>query len=78
VGDEIRSRVANHSHGVTLDLAGVRYLDSSALEVLFDLRRRLESRRQELVLDVPFDSPVRRALELVGLVDFAPVEAQPD
>jgi anti-anti-sigma factor len=68
IGEDIRSRVANHSLGVVLDLAGLTYLDSAGLEVLFDLRRRLESRRQELVIAVPVDSPVRRTLELVGLV----------
>jgi anti-anti-sigma factor len=69
IGERIRERVANHSLGVVIDLAALTYLDSSALEVLFDLRQRLESRRQQLDIRVPADSPVRRLLELVDLVD---------
>ena len=68
IGDEIRSRVANHSLGVLLDLTGLTYVDSAGLEVLFDLRRRLESRRQELRIAVPADSPIYRTLHLVDLV----------
>jgi anti-anti-sigma factor len=78
VGQSIRSRVDNHALGVVLDLSGLRYLDSSALEVLFDLRRRLEHRRQELRLVVPSDSPVRRVLELVALTPAeAPSHSEP-
>jgi anti-anti-sigma factor len=69
VGEEIRSRVANHSLGVLVDLSGLTYLDSAGLEVLFDLRGRLESRRQELTIAVPVDSPIYRALELVDLIE---------
>jgi anti-anti-sigma factor len=69
IGQDIRARVANHSLGVVLDLAGLTYLDSAGLEVLFDLRRRLESRRQQLIIAVPADSPVYRTLQLVGLIE---------
>jgi anti-anti-sigma factor len=69
VGEEIRSRVANHSLGVVVDLSGLTYIDSAGLEVLFDLRRRLESRRQELTIAVPAESPVYRTLALVDLIE---------
>jgi anti-anti-sigma factor len=72
IGEQIRERVANHSLGVVVDLCGLTYLDSSGLEVLFDLRQRLESRRQQLDIRVTADSPVRRPLELVDLVSSAP------
>jgi anti-anti-sigma factor len=72
IGDRIRERVANHSLGVVIDLTGLTFLDSSALEVLFDLRQRLESRRQSLDVRVAADSPVRRPLELVDLVPSLP------
>ena len=68
IGEQIRERVANHSLGVVVDLSGLTFLDSSGLELLFDLRQRLESRRQQLDIRVPADSPVRRPLELVDLV----------
>jgi anti-anti-sigma factor len=67
VGSAIRSRVANHAHALIVDMSELAYLDSSGLHVLFDLRQRLESRRQELRLVVPRESPIRRALELVNL-----------
>jgi anti-anti-sigma factor len=68
IGDRIRERVANHSLGVVVDLTGLTFLDSSGLELLFDLRQRLESRRQHLDIRVPVESPVRRPLELVDLL----------
>lgn len=63
----LSTRVSNRSLGVILDLAGVGYLDSSGLELLFDLNRRLTSRRQKLRLVVPPSSPVRHTIEVVGL-----------
>jgi anti-anti-sigma factor len=74
IGDRIRERVANHSLGVVVDLTELTFLDSSGLEVLFDLRQRLESRRQHLDIRVPAGSPVRRPLELVDLVPPSPPE----
>lgn len=63
----LRTGISNRSLGVILDLTGVGYLDSSGLELLFDLHRRLASRRQELRLVVPPSSPVRRTIEVVRL-----------
>jgi anti-sigma B factor antagonist len=63
----MRSRVPNHVRGLVVDLSDVRYVDSSGLSPLFDLRRRLRTRRQELRVVVPPQSHVRRALELVDL-----------
>jgi anti-sigma B factor antagonist len=67
VGGAIRSRVPNHARALVLDLSEVRYVDSSGLAVLFDLRRRLVSRRQELRVVVPRESHILRVLELVDL-----------
>ena len=59
--------MTNHARAVIVDLSGVRYIDSSGLGVLFELHRRLTSRRQELRIVAPPEAPIRRALELVGL-----------
>ncbi|HET8823117.1 MAG TPA: STAS domain-containing protein, partial [Thermoleophilaceae bacterium] len=50
-----------------------RYLDSAAIEVLFDLSRRLGRRRQELRLVMPPGSPLKRVIELTEVHTAAPV-----
>jgi anti-anti-sigma factor len=56
-----------------IDLGGCRYLDSAAIEVIFDLSRRLARRRQELRLVLPSGSPLRRVLELTEVASVAAV-----
>ena len=53
VRDELLGAVPNDVLALVLDLSGCRYLDSAAIEVIFDLSRRLGRRRQELRLVVP-------------------------
>ncbi|HEY8466696.1 MAG TPA: STAS domain-containing protein [Solirubrobacterales bacterium] len=56
-----------------LDLSDTRYLDSSGVEVIFNLARDLSARRQELELVVPEKSGVRRVLELCDVTSVAPM-----
>ena len=58
---------------IVLDISGCRYLDSAAIEVLFDVSRRLARRRQELRLVMPPSSPLRRVIELTEVHTAAPV-----
>jgi anti-anti-sigma factor len=51
---------------VVINLAAVTFMDSSGLRVLIDIRQRLESSPNALVLHSPSD-PVRRLLEVAGL-----------
>jgi anti-anti-sigma factor len=60
--------------GLVLDLTGTTYLDSAAVRILFDLARRLRTRRQELRLVVPPDGVVRRVLVLTALADVVPLD----
>ncbi len=53
VADELAASVSNDARALVVDLAGTRYLDSAAIELLFDLARRLRRRRQELRLALP-------------------------
>ena len=53
VREELSSAVPNQARGLVLDLSEARYLDSAAIEVLFELSRRLVRRRQQLRLVVP-------------------------
>ena len=64
VREQLLASMPNEATGLVLDIGGCRYLDSAAIEVVFDLSRRLARRRQELRIAMPPDSPLRRVLEL--------------
>jgi anti-anti-sigma factor len=57
------------SPGLVLDLSQTAYLDSAAVRILFELARRLRTRRQELRIAVPPEGIVRRVLVLTALAD---------
>ena len=78
VRDELLAAVPNDALTLIVDLAGCRYLDSAAIEVVFDLARRLARRRQELRLVVPESSPLGRVLTLTDVNSVAPVHASLD
>jgi anti-anti-sigma factor len=73
VGEELRQAVPNEAEGLVLDLEETRYLDSAAIEVLFDLARRLGRRRQWLRLVMPPESPLKRVLLLTDVNSVAPL-----
>jgi stage II sporulation protein AA (anti-sigma F factor antagonist) len=73
VRDELLGSMPNDALALVLELGGCRYLDSAAIEALFDIVRRLSRRRQELRLVVPAGSPLKRLLELTDLASVAPV-----
>jgi anti-anti-sigma factor len=73
VAEELIRSVPNDALALVVDLARTRYLDSAAIEVLFDLSRRLRNRRQALRLVVPDDSPLKRVLELTEVASVAPI-----
>jgi anti-anti-sigma factor len=64
--------------GLVLDLTDTSYLDSAGVRILFDLARRLRTRRQELRLVVPPEGVVRRVLVLTALADVVPLDEQVD
>jgi anti-anti-sigma factor len=61
-----------------LNLSEIRYLDSSGIELIFELGARLTTRRQMLRLVVPDDSPIRRVLELCDISSATTVDATVD
>lgn len=73
VREELTSAVSNEARVLVVDLSDTRYLDSAAIEVLFELSRRLSRRRQELSLVVPPDSPLRRMLAVCQVETVAPM-----
>ncbi len=72
VRDQLLASMPNEALALVLDISGCRYLDSAAIEVLFDVSRRLGRRRQELRLVMPPDSPLRRVIELTAIHTAAP------
>ena len=71
--EQVLDSMPNDALTLVIDISECRYLDSAAIEVLFDLSRRLGRRRQELRLVMPPDSPLRRVIELTEVHTAAPV-----
>jgi anti-anti-sigma factor len=74
----LASSVRNEQWGLVVDVSQLSYLDSSGIRLLFDLKRRLERRRQELWAVVPGGSPVYRVLELTQVGGIVPLAATVD
>ena len=73
VGREITDAVPNDALAVVLDLTAVEYLDSSGVQMIFELAERLEVRQQKLVVVAPPEAACRRVLDIVALDATAPV-----
>jgi anti-anti-sigma factor len=73
VREQLLASMPNDALALILDISGCRYLDSAAIEVLFDVSRRLARRRQDLRLVMPPDSPLRRVIQLTEVHTAAPV-----
>jgi anti-sigma B factor antagonist len=67
----IGARLEGSEPGLVVDLSEATYLDSSGIEFLFDLGRRLRTRRQRLGLVVPEASPIARIVRLANLSSVA-------
>ncbi len=78
VREELLAAIPNDVLALVVDLGQCRYLDSAAIEVIFDLSRRLGRRRQELRLVVPETSPLGRVLTLTEVGTVAPVHGTLD
>jgi len=75
VREQLLDAVPNDALALVVHLGDCRYLDSAAIEVIFDLSRRLQRRRQELRLVVPDSSPLGRVLVLTDVNSVAPVHS---
>jgi anti-anti-sigma factor len=74
----LSERLPASATALLLDLSDVTYLDSSGIQLLFDLGRRLAARRQSMRLVVPSNAPMRRVLELCAVESMAPMHADVD
>jgi anti-anti-sigma factor len=71
--EQLLDSMPNDALALVIDISACRYLDSAAIEVLFDLSRRLGRRRQELRVVMPPSSPLKRVIELTDVATAAPV-----
>lgn len=76
LGLQVAEAAPRDARGVVLDLAGVEYIDSYGIFVIHGLRQRLDEQQQRLVLVVPEDGLIRRAIELVGLAEAIPIKTE--
>ena len=72
--ERVIGSVANEAPGMVLDLTHTNYLDSAGVRILFELARRLRTRRQQLRIAVPANGVVRRVLVLTALGDVVPLD----
>lgn len=70
----LTERLPNATIALVLDLSQVGYIDSSGVQLLFDLGRRLTARRQKMRLVVPEGARTRRVLELCNVGSLTPVD----
>ena len=73
VREELTRAVPSEAHGMVADLSATLYLDSAAIEMLFEMARRLGRRRQRLQIVLPADSPLQRVLQLTDVKAVAPI-----
>jgi anti-anti-sigma factor len=76
LGVKIAEATAPDANRVVLDLTEVEHIDSYGIFVIYGLRQRLREHEVPLVLVIPKDGRIRRALELVGVHDFMPVKEE--
>jgi anti-anti-sigma factor len=75
IAGQLIAQVPNAAHGLLLDLSELDYLDSTGIQMLFELVERLYNRQQKLVVVVPPESPLQRVLRVVAIGETVPVVA---
>ena len=73
VGRRLTDAIANDALAVVIDLTAVQFIDSSGVQMLFELAERLSARQQSLSVIAPPDCPARRVLEIVAFDATAPL-----
>jgi anti-anti-sigma factor len=77
-GQRIAEAVSSSARGVVVDMTDLEFIDSSGVSMLFELARRVGSRRQELRVVAPAGTPVARVLQIVEFERAAPVHDDVD
>ena len=77
-GEAIGEAVPTTARALVVDFTKLEFIDSSGIAMLFNLVRRLGSRRQELRVVAIDGKPVARVLEIVEFDRAAPVHERLD
>ena len=72
--DRLLAAISNQSHSVILDLSATGYLDSAGLRLVFETRRALGARRQQLRVVAPPNTFVADVLHATRLGDSIPID----
>ena len=67
VRQQIAESVTSDEDALIVDLSELAFMDSAGLHSLIELGTILSERRQQLLLCVPPDSPIARAIDIIGL-----------
>ena len=68
LGETITRQVSNEALGLVLDLTDIAYVDSAGIQVIYELRERLETRGQQMRLVVAPASPIADALRIADVL----------
>jgi anti-anti-sigma factor len=67
LGVALSSQVPREARGMVLDLREVGYLDSAGVRLIYNLRRRLDDRGQQLRLVIAPGAAIADALRIAGV-----------
>jgi anti-anti-sigma factor len=68
LGEAITRQVSNEALGLILDLTDIAYVDSAGIQVIYELRERLQTRGQQMRLVVAPASPIADALRIADVL----------
>jgi anti-sigma B factor antagonist len=75
--EAIEKALSDDANRLVIDLEAVSFMDSTGLRTLIVAHRRLEADGGRMIV-VPGSGPIRRLLEVAGVVDTLNVEASLD
>jgi anti-sigma B factor antagonist len=78
VGKELEAEVAPRTETVVLDLAGLTFIDSAGIQLLFRVNRLVGSWQGRLRLVVPPGAPVYRMIRIVDPGGYIPLHSTLD
>jgi anti-anti-sigma factor len=67
IRQQIAGSVSPDDEALIVDLSELSFIDSAGLHSLIELATVLDERRQRLLLCLPPNSTIRRAIEIIGL-----------
>jgi anti-anti-sigma factor len=67
LGAALSSQIPRAARALLVDLREVGYVDSAGIRLIFNLRKQLDNRGQQLRLVVGPDSPIGDALRIAGV-----------